>query len=263
MYRRQFCETVTRQLRCRWEAPAIRQELSDHIQDHQAALMATGMDRDAAEEAAVASMGDPKELGRALDRVHSPWPWRLYHAVLTAAVLLSGLALCLGLSNLFGSTSGLPPKDPRVALAEQDPEYIMEQYVRSQGDAVIDTGTVTGGGDIGPYSLSPVGEALLIFRPGNGGDASTHLAFLVSSLHLQPWLGALVTDNLACTVVDDRGNTYDPGRISFLYTGNSPRDLCRVFLEEPDPDARQFTFTLASDRGSAAFTVTLEGGEAP
>ena len=72
MYRRQFCEIVTRQLRCRWEAPAIRQELSDHIQDHQAALMATGMDRDAAEEAAVAAMGDPKELGRALDRAQLP-----------------------------------------------------------------------------------------------------------------------------------------------------------------------------------------------
>ena len=40
MYRHQFCELVTGQLRCKWEAPAVRQELADHIQDHQAALMA-------------------------------------------------------------------------------------------------------------------------------------------------------------------------------------------------------------------------------
>ena len=34
MDRRQFCDTVTGQLRCKWEAPAVRQELYDHIQDH-------------------------------------------------------------------------------------------------------------------------------------------------------------------------------------------------------------------------------------
>ena len=54
MDRRQFCDTVARQLRCRWEAPAVRQELSDHIQDHMDVLLAGGMDGDQAEEAAVA-----------------------------------------------------------------------------------------------------------------------------------------------------------------------------------------------------------------
>ena len=56
MDRRQFCDTVTRQLRCRWEAPAVRQELSDHIQDHMDALLSGGMGREEAEEAAVAAM---------------------------------------------------------------------------------------------------------------------------------------------------------------------------------------------------------------
>ena len=59
MDRRQFCDAVTRQLRCRWEAPAVRQELSDHIQDHMDALLSGGMGREEAEEAAVAAMGDP------------------------------------------------------------------------------------------------------------------------------------------------------------------------------------------------------------
>ena len=65
MYRHQFCERVTGQLRCQEEAPAVRQELSDHIQDHMDALMAEGMGRDQAEEAAVAAMGDPEEGGKA------------------------------------------------------------------------------------------------------------------------------------------------------------------------------------------------------
>ena len=221
------------------------------------------MGRDEAEAAAVSSMGNPEELGRALDRVHSPWPWRLYHAALTAAILLFGLALCLGLAGLFGSSSGSPLEDLRTALAQQDPGYVMERYARTEGDRVADTGAVTGGGTIGPYSLSPVGEAFLLSRQEASGEVSTQLVFLVSSLHLQPWLGSLATDDLPRTAVDDRGNRYESDRVAFLGTGGSLRDLCRVFLHDPDPAARQFTLTLDSDRGSAVFTITLEGGELP
>ena len=258
MDRRQFCDAVTRQLRCRWEAPAVRQELSDHIQDHMDALLSGGMGRDEAEGAAVAAMGDPEELGRALDALHSPWPWRVYHAARTAAILLFGLALCLGISGL-DHTIDLSPDSLRSALEEQiqDSDFIMERYIRTDGDAVLATGIVTGSGDIGPYRLSPSGEALLLTQE----DRDTRLAFLVSTFHPQPWLESLDPDGQLCSAVDDLGNRYGPDRVSFLSTGGHLRDLCRVLLEAPDPDARRFTFTLDTDRGSVTFTVTLEGGE--
>ena len=160
MYRHQFCELGPGQRRCKWEAQAVRQELSDHIQDHQAALMAEGMGRDQAEEAAVAAMGDPEELGKALDALHSPWPWEIYHTVLAAAILLFGLALCLGLSSL-DHTIDLSPNSLRSALEEQfqGPDSIMERYVRTAGDTVLATGAVTGGGDIGPHRPPPPGAA--------------------------------------------------------------------------------------------------------
>ena len=259
MYRHQFCELVTGQLRCKWEAPAVQQELADHIQDHQAALMAEGMGRDQAEEAAVAAMGDPEELGKALDALHSPWPWRIYHAARTTAFVLLVFAFFLGFDALLGSGSSVNVSLENLSypLKEQDPQYIMERYVLTDSDTVQTTGAVTGGGDIGPYRLSPAGEALFLAQE----NGYTRLAFLVSTFHPQPWLESLYPDGQPCSAVDDLGNRYGPDQVSFLSTGGRLRDLCRVLLEDPDPAAHRFTFTLDTDRGSVTFTVTLEGGE--
>ena len=259
MYRHQFCELVTGQLRCKWEAPAVRQELSDHIRDHQDALMAEGMGRDQAEEAAVAAMGDPEELGKALDALHSPWPWRVYHAFRAAAVALLVLAFCLGPGAFLvsGDSVNVSLEDLSDALQELDPHYIMEHYVLNDGDTIQTTGAVTGGGDIGPYRLSPSGEALLLTQE----DGDTQLAFLVSTIHLQPWLESLDPTGQPCSAVDDLDNRYGSDQVSFLSSGGRLRDLCRVLLEDPAPAARRFTFTLDTHRGSVTFTVTLEGGE--
>ncbi|MCC2259241.1 permease prefix domain 1-containing protein [Intestinimonas aquisgranensis] len=259
MYRHQFCELVTGQLRCKWEASAVRQELSDHIQDHQAALMVEGMGRDQAEETAVAAMGDPEALGKALDALHSPWPWRLYHAARAAAVALLVLAICLGLGAFLGSGDSVSVflENLGYTLKERDPQYIMDRYVLTDSDTVRTTGTVTGGGAIGPYRLSPSGEALLLAQE----DGGTRLAFLVSTIHLQPWLESLDPDGQPCSAVDDLGNRYGSDQVSFLCTGGHLWDLCRVLLEDPDPAAHRFTLTLDTDRGDITFTVTLEGGE--
>lgn len=264
MDRRQFCEAVALRLRCKWEAPAVLLELSDHIQDHMDALLAAGMGRDEAEAAAVAAMGDPEALGRALDALHSPWPWRIYHAILTAAILLFGLSLCLGISGLdpFSVTGG-PLAGLRAFLDDHSPGYIMEHYVRTEEDAVVSAWSVAGGGSIGPYRLSPAGEALLLSRPDGGEGTAVRLAFLVASFHPQPWLEALDPAALPCSAVDDLGNRYGSDQISFLSTTGHLRDLCRVILEDCHPSARRFTLTLSSDRGEVSFTLTRKGGESP
>lgn len=261
MDRRQFCELVTGQLRCKWEAPSVRQELSDHIQDHQAALMAEGMGRDEAEEAAVAAMGDPEALGKALDALHSPWPWRLYHAARTAAFVLLVFAFFLGFDVLLGSggSGAVFWGDSGYTQPEQDPQSLLEYYSFIDSDTVRTTGTVTGGGDIGPYRLSPAGEALFLTQ--ENGD--TQLAFLVSTFHPQPWLESLKLYDLACSALDDLGNQYSSDQFYFLNTGGRLRDLCWVLLYDPDPTARRFTFTLDTDRGPVTFTITPEGGENP
>ena len=259
MDRRQFCELVTGQLRCKWEAPAVRREISDHIQDHQAALMAEGMGRDQAEEAAVAAMGDPEELGKALDTLHSPWPWRIYHAARTAAFVLLVFAFFLGFDVLLGSggSGAVFWGDSGYTQPEQDPQSLLEYYSFIDSDTVRTTGTVTGGGDIGPYRLSPAGEALFLTQE----NGETQLAFLVSTFHPQPWLESLKLYDLACSASDDLGSQYGSDQFYFMNTGGRLRDLCWVLLYDPDPTARRFTFTLDTDRGSVTFTITPEGGE--
>jgi len=51
----------------------VRRELEGHLLDRQERYLAQGMDETAAEEAAVADMGDPSEIAEELGRIHRPW----------------------------------------------------------------------------------------------------------------------------------------------------------------------------------------------
>ena len=81
-----FCAAVCAKVRwpfARWD---ITQELTGHLQDHAASLEEKGLSPEEAQSQAVAAMGDPAELGRALNRVHSPL-WGLTFAVLRLLIL--------------------------------------------------------------------------------------------------------------------------------------------------------------------------------
>lgn len=71
--RREYIDKVLKKVRFRYDHDAIRRELDEHIQD----LVEDLSPKD--EAACIAEhMGEPEELGRALDREHSPilgWVW--------------------------------------------------------------------------------------------------------------------------------------------------------------------------------------------
>ena len=77
------------------EQLAIRAELDGHIEDHMEGLLELGYDPELAEERTLSAMGDPKEVGRALDRQY-PYRWLIVKwaaqglTVLLVLVLLSG-----------------------------------------------------------------------------------------------------------------------------------------------------------------------------
>ena len=71
----------------------VRWELQNHMEDRYEALTAGGLDERAAAEQTVAAMGDADEVGRALNRLHSPllgWAW-----LLSCAAVFLALLLCL------------------------------------------------------------------------------------------------------------------------------------------------------------------------
>ena len=97
-----YCAAVCARVRWPFARWGITQELTAHLEDHAAALEARGLSPQEARVRAVAAMGDPDQVGRALNRVHSP----LWGLTFTALRLLSLCLLLLLLeSNLPG---GLP-----------------------------------------------------------------------------------------------------------------------------------------------------------
>ena len=72
------------------EKDSIRAELTAHMEDHAQALMDAGYDEDHARNAALTAMGDPEEVGKALDR-EFPRLWYVLSKVSLLALVLAAL----------------------------------------------------------------------------------------------------------------------------------------------------------------------------
>ena len=96
-----WCDATTSYVRYFPDRAGIEKELRDHFEDHRDALLDCGYDRELAEERALEAMGDPHEVGKGLNQVHSPvwgWLWSLSKLCLYCAVLLC-LVVLLGHSH--------------------------------------------------------------------------------------------------------------------------------------------------------------------
>ena len=83
----QFVSHATRK-----EKKAIQAELAAHMEDHALALLDSGYDQDHALATAVASMGDPEEVGKALNKEY-PLLWLILSRGLLIAIVLLVLSL--------------------------------------------------------------------------------------------------------------------------------------------------------------------------
>ena len=94
--REEFIDSVCAKVRFTPARKQIAAELQAHIEDRAAMLEAHGVAPEDAAARAVASMGDPEEIGAALDREHSPfWGW-------TAELAGVFIGLTIALFLLFG-----------------------------------------------------------------------------------------------------------------------------------------------------------------
>ena len=92
MGRRDYTETVLSALNhvTRRERAAIRAEPEGHMEDHMEGLTELGYEPKLAEQRTLAAMGDPKEVGRELNRQY-PLGWLIVGRVAMAAVLIFAL----------------------------------------------------------------------------------------------------------------------------------------------------------------------------
>lgn len=92
MDRREYTDTVLSALHhvTRRERDAIRWELAGHMEDHMEGLLELGYSPELAEERTLSAMGDPKEVGRELNRQY-PLRWLVIGRMAMAAVLVFAL----------------------------------------------------------------------------------------------------------------------------------------------------------------------------
>lgn len=240
-----FCAQVCSAIR--WE-PArrmARAELTAHLEDHAEALAAKGLAPDLAAEQAVAAMGDPYELGRALDRAHPPTLPRLSRVAALAGALLLLAGIAVGARNSSGlfALEGLFPQAPALELS-----YGSTSQLLAEGAAV-------GGGRLGSYVFTPSGRAGLTYDPQLEAEIDLQIQVPITAA-ARPWLPAPAIYHLEGAWTDESSGSgaVHVGWEADYLLGTSGW----LHLIEPTPGARQFTITLTAPSGEEIFfTVTL------
>ena len=97
-----FCDQVCASIRWPPARHLAREELTAHLEDHAAALEEKGISAEEAAVQAVEAMGDPEEIGRQLDRCHSPLLPRLSKIFALCACALFLIGFCASVLHQTG-----------------------------------------------------------------------------------------------------------------------------------------------------------------
>lgn len=124
-----WVDAVCEQVRFWSDRKAIEKELRIHYEDHCKALERLDYEPDLAAERSLRAMGNPQEVGRALDRVHKPWLGWLWEASRALAWALAWLTLAtlfqtIGWDSLAGRTAAeLSWEEPPVSAVSVELEH--------------------------------------------------------------------------------------------------------------------------------------------
>ena len=225
------------------ERTAIRQELEEHLSDHQEALMERGASAEEAEEQAVAAMGEPAAIGLQWNAQLSPmWLWVGRLCKLAVLLLVLGMLLPLGfkiygLSQNFSARWSSEPMD-----GWKEPEAVWSEKVDLRepfADQMIRF-----------FQVCLVEEAWTD-REGRTGDYQVELHVLAYAQNpLKPALNMNIVSGITCN-----GETGLAG-------GFGSRGVCAWSIRYPiQPGAPEATFTLSYHGESASVTVPLNWEE--
>lgn len=118
-----FLNAVCSHVRYRPARAGIASELWNHLSDRMEAFQAQGLPLEEAEARAVAAMGDPDELGKALDRAH-PCVWSYLYLVLRPVTVL----ICVLVFGSFLLDTGVLLYNMAVPLPMYDGELAVVRY---------------------------------------------------------------------------------------------------------------------------------------
>ena len=176
-----FCAQVCAFVRFRPDHAAITAELTAHLEDHASALEEHGVPADEAAARAVAAMGDPEEVGRALNKSHSPllgW-FQIWFG--RAVWTLTALALAIALLRAGSTRSNLAAQPYHNAAYLN---HLLEHYDEYNvvADFTPDTSWQWGG-----YTFSIQRAVITRSEAGESGGEALHLNYLMKVTHANPW----------------------------------------------------------------------------
>ena len=255
-----FCGRVCGRVRFRPDRAAITAELTAHLEDHMDALVARGFPPETAARQAVAAMGDPEEIGRELDKSHSPF---LGWFQICFRVAVWGLAVLVLLFTL--PQAGTIAAD--LAAPLHDGGHLDEFLTRyDEYDIVADLNP----GAVWHYEgyTFSIPRALVV----RASDGTLSLHYTVRADHPNPWhRNPVFWDWLWAE--DDLGNTYSSyGQVvPFQYSavrssGTSTTwhpfvSYYSMWVDRLDPAAEKLTLRFDRYGENAIYlTLSLKGG---
>ena len=255
-----FCGRVCGRVRFSPDHEAITQELTAHLEDHMDALVARGFPPETAAQQAVAAMGDPEEIGKELDKSHSPL---LGWFQIWFRVAVWGLAALVLLFTL--------PQAGTIATELAAPidygGYINEFLTHYDEYDIVADLTPGAVWHYEGYTFS-IPRALVV----RASDGPLNLYYTVKAAHSNPWHRKPVFWDWLWAE-DDLGNTYSsygqvvPYQSSAVRSSGSSSNwnpfvsYYSMWVERLDPAAEKLTLRFDRYGENAIYlTLPLKGG---
>lgn len=247
-----WADRAARHVRFLPDRAGIRRELQNHLEDRCEALAAGGLDEQTAAEKAVAAMGDADEVGRALNRLHSPllgWAWLLSKVLVI--LLAAGLALAAVLIVPFDAVLD-DQEIQRTVWAFEETEYqYRKRLLLAEGDSEAVCGN---------YTLRLPAAA----RWRQEGE-ETDVIYLRLDVEHSLFTPEMDMDSVcrALRITDDRGDRWGVEDLNWCDTMWDPcSEFGVVRFRVPGDSAPARWYEVSYDRGGYRFTLRIDMEEA-
>ena len=149
--RAEYINTVVRQVKFPFDRKGIAKELDDHIDELECFYLETRFDGDEAMRRAVNEMGDPLEIGNALNHVHKPilgWLWIISKYVCITLCVISIILVSASIYAAWGKSREIasPIFDGKAIFEIVGLEYseiniiydgMIKQQLKMKGETLI------------------------------------------------------------------------------------------------------------------------------
>ena len=130
MNKNEYLEQIIKQISYVFDIPAIKKELSHHIDDLKEDLQNDGYSKEEAEKLAIEMMGDPIETGKQLNKVHNPFLGYMLMCARIVTICIICAFLTITIPQLKDTVRSLSPivSKNSVEVYEVNKEFIFPTH---------------------------------------------------------------------------------------------------------------------------------------